>query len=106
MGFVLLALAALVAVPVMTQRRLVPYREAAERYDEGRTLVTRVQFALARQMSLLQGALLARDTAISRKYGEALDLERSAYPQLTSLDAPLSDSASAALRRLQALSAE
>ena len=102
MGFVLLALAVLVAVPPSIQRRLVPYREEAERFDEARTLVTRVQFGLARQMSLLQGALLAPDSTLPSLYVEALESERSAYPQLTALAAPLSATAV----RLQALSAE
>lgn len=106
MVFVLLALAALAAVPVLLQRGQAPLRAQAEAADEARTVVSRVQFALARQMSALRGALLTPDSLQPGLYSEALSLERSAYPALDSLVSTLSDPARAVLVRLRTLSAE
>ncbi|HEU0299498.1 MAG TPA: HAMP domain-containing sensor histidine kinase [Longimicrobium sp.] len=105
MFFVFVALAVLAVVPALLQRRLAPLREQAEAADEARTLVTRVQFALAAQTSALRDALLTPDSADPRLYLEAAALERSAYPPLDSLTARLSDSARAAFVRLRSLSA-
>ena len=76
MAFVLLALGVLVAVPALLQRRLAPLRAQAESADEARTRVSRVQFALASQMSALRGALLTPDTLHPGTYAEARTLER------------------------------
>jgi signal transduction histidine kinase len=104
MLFVFVALAVLAVVPELLQRRLAPLREQAEAADEARTLVTRVQFALAAQTSALRDALLSPDSAHPRLYAEAAELERSAYPPLDSLTAQLSDSARVTLLRLRGLS--
>lgn len=103
--FVFVALGVLAAAPMLLQRRLEPLRQQAEAADEARTLLTRVQFSLASQMSALRGALLAPDSVNPRLYGEAAALERSAYPPLDSLTEQLSDSARAGLARLRSLSA-
>jgi signal transduction histidine kinase len=103
--FVFVALAVLAVAPVLLQRRLAPLRQQAEAADEARTLLTRVQFGLASQMSALRGALLASGTSQSTSYAEAAALELSAYPPLDSLTAQLSDSARAGLVRLRSLSA-
>lgn len=105
MLFVLVALLVLAVVPALLQRRLEPLRKQAEAADEARTLVTRVQFALAAQTSALRDALLTPDSADPRPYMEAAALERSAYPPLDSLTAQISDSARATLARLRTLSA-
>ena len=104
MLFVFVALAVLAVVPTLLQRRLAPLREQAEAADQARTLVTRVQFALAAQTSALRDALLTPDSAHPRLYAEAAALERSAYPALDSLTSRLSDSARATLLRLRGLS--
>jgi signal transduction histidine kinase len=57
-------------------------------------------------MSLLQGALLAPDSALPGQYMEALELERSAYPQLAPAARALSPAAGDAVARLEGLSAE
>jgi hypothetical protein len=104
MLFVFVALAVLAVVPALLQRRLAPLREQAEAADEARTLVTRVQFALAAQTSALRDALLTPGSAHPRLYAQAAELERSAYPALDSLTAHLSDSARVTLLRLRGLS--
>jgi signal transduction histidine kinase len=104
MLFVFVALAVLAVVPALLQRRLAPLREQAEAADEARTLVTRVQFALAAQTSALRDALLTPGSAHPRLYAEAAELERSAYAPLDSLTAQLSDSARVTLLRLRGLS--
>ncbi|HEX7239692.1 MAG TPA: ATP-binding protein [Longimicrobiaceae bacterium] len=106
LAFVLLALASLVVAPLRVQARIAPLRSEAESADEARTLVTRVQFALAQQMSALRGALMTPDPRYPGLYAEALELERSAYPQLDSLTTSLPGHARSALVRLQSLSAE
>jgi signal transduction histidine kinase len=102
--FVFVALAVLSVAPMLLQRRLEPLRQQAEAADEARTLLTRVQFGLAGQMSALRGALLDSGSSQSTSYSEAAALELSAYPQLDSLTAQLSDSARAAVVRLRSLS--
>ncbi|MBW3656356.1 MAG: hypothetical protein KY444_09620, partial [Gemmatimonadetes bacterium] len=105
MLFVFLSLAALAIAPALLQRRLAPVRQEAGAADEARTLVTRVQFSLAQQMSALRGTLIGPDSAYLRLYSEAAALEQSAYSPLDSLTFTLSDSARAALGRLKQLSA-
>ncbi len=103
---VLLALIALVVAPALLLRRQAPLRRQAEAADEARTLVSRVQFALASQMSALRGAQLGPDLHYGALYTQALELERSAYPSLDSLAPSLLDPARTALVRLQDLSSE
>jgi signal transduction histidine kinase len=105
MLFVFVALLVLAAVPVLLQRRLEPIRKEAEAADQARALVTRVQFALAAQASVLRDAVLDPDSVDPRPYLEAAALERSAYPPLDSLTAQISPSARATLARLRNLSA-
>jgi signal transduction histidine kinase len=105
-GFVLAALATLVAVPAIIESDIEPLRMRAEDADEARSLVTRVQFALARQMSALQGYALAGDTLQPIHYQEARALERSAYPTLDSLAAGLSRTTGELVTRLHLLSDE
>lgn len=104
LGFVMLALAALFVAPLAVQNRIAPLREDAERADEARTLVARVQFALAQQMSALRGALLTPDPRYPGLYAEGLALERSAYAPLDSLAGPLPEQVRSALGRLRTAS--
>lgn len=85
----LLALAALwvlVAVPFTVQRRLAVLRGGADRADLARTEATRVQFAMVRQMTALQGAVLAPDPRWRVQYQQAHAQERAA---LAAIDAAL-----------------
>jgi signal transduction histidine kinase len=80
LAFVLLSLIASLAAPLVLQRRIDAIRAEVDGWaDPGRTLVTGVQFALARQMSALRGYLITADsgflatyTAASREEVEAL----------------------------------
>jgi signal transduction histidine kinase len=82
-AFVLIALAALVIVPIMVQRRVDRARERVENVaDPARTLVRRIQFDLAREASALllfsaTGAAEAR-----RAYLEARSDEQTQFPRL------------------------
>lgn len=82
-AFVLLALAALVVVPLLVQNRVDRVRARVEEAaDPARTLVTRLQFDLAREVGLL---LLASATGASgplRLYAEAHDDERARFAEL------------------------
>lgn len=102
--FVLLALAGLVAVPALLQSRQDPLRRAAEAADAARTLVSGVQFALARQMSALRGAVVAPDGDHPAAYADARAMETEAYRALDSLGGALSPHERAALARLTELS--
>ena len=82
--FVVLAcLATLVAVPFAVHARTAPLRRMVEEAAEpARTELTRVQFALAREMSAIRGFLATGDSAFLRTYREAERLERDAYAAL------------------------
>ena len=81
--FVLLALAALVVVPQLVQRRVDQVRGRVEAVaDPARTLVRRIQFDLAREATAL---LLLRTTGApeaEREYREARLDEQAQFPQL------------------------
>jgi signal transduction histidine kinase len=103
MAFVIVALATLVLVPMLMQRRVDPLREKAERADGARTLVNQVEYALARQMSALLGATNAPGPEYVEMYNEARNLETATYKELRPT---LSDSARVVLARLETLSGE
>lgn len=82
-GFVLLALAALVVVPLLVQRRVDQVRARVEdAADPARTLVRRIQFDLAREASslLLLSATGAPEAA--QAYREAQADEQATFPEL------------------------
>ncbi|HEU4561208.1 MAG TPA: HAMP domain-containing sensor histidine kinase [Longimicrobium sp.] len=102
LAFVVLALAALVVVPMLMQQYVTPRREQAELADSARTLVNDVQFALAREMSALLGASVSGPDARYRSiYNDAWQRERSTYAKLDSLASNLSTPARQALARLE-----
>ncbi|HEU4558344.1 MAG TPA: HAMP domain-containing sensor histidine kinase, partial [Longimicrobium sp.] len=78
----LAALCVLVAVPFTMQRRLSELRATAARADAARTLATQAQFALVRQMTALQGAVLAADPAHRAQYRQARAQERETFAAL------------------------
>lgn len=86
LAFVLLSLAALVAVPLAVQRQNDRLRTEVEDVAEpARTLVTRVQYAVAREMSALRGYLITGSPRSAQSYAEARALEQTAYAELEPL---------------------
>ena len=85
LGFVLLTLLALVVVPVLGQRRVDALREEADLGEPARTLVTRLQYSLAREIFSLNELLLSGDRAYSARYAEARDQERALFEELQPL---------------------
>ena len=83
--FVLLALATLVAVPILVNRRVRSLRQEIEGSEPARTLVTSLQFHLGRQMSALSELMLTGDSASTGEYAAALLIEDSIYGRLAPL---------------------
>jgi len=84
-AFVLVTLLALVLVPVLVQQRVDALREEISVAEPMRTLVTRWQFTLVRQLAAIDEQLLTGDTTQRETYREALLQER----QITNELAPL-----------------
>lgn len=86
LAFVLLSLAASLLAPVVLQRRIDRIRaEVDAGADPARTLVTGVQFTLARQMSALRGYLITGDTGFLATYADASQQEGEAHRLLEPL---------------------
>lgn len=84
--FVLLSLAASLLAPVLLQRRIDRIRaQVDDAADPARTLVTGIQFALAREMSALRGFVITGDSAFLETYEDASRQEREAYARLEPL---------------------
>ncbi|HEX2208113.1 MAG TPA: ATP-binding protein [Longimicrobium sp.] len=84
--FVLLSLAASLLAPVLLQRRIDRIRAQVDNAaDPARTLVTGIQFALAREMSALRGYVITGDSAFLGVYADASEQERQAYLRLEPL---------------------
>ena len=84
-GFVLLTLVALVVVPVLGQRRVDALRAEAEMSEPARTIVTQLQFSLAREMASLNELLLSGDSAYASRFDEHREAERALFEQLEPL---------------------
>jgi signal transduction histidine kinase len=83
LAFVILSLVALVVTPMLIQRRVDTLRDVVENVGEpARTMVTQVQFALAREMSSLWGYLLTGDAEFLDQFAASLAQERTTYAQL------------------------
>lgn len=81
--FVLLSLGASVLAPVILQQRIDRIRaEVDGGIDPARTLVTGIQFALAREMSALRGYLITGDALFIATYTDANRREDEAYRRL------------------------
>jgi signal transduction histidine kinase len=92
LAFVLLSLAALLLAPVLLQRRIDRIRaEVDAGADPARTLVTGVQFTLARQMSALRGYLITGDSRFLATYADASRQEDEAHRLLEPLARRLGD---------------
>jgi signal transduction histidine kinase len=82
-AFVLLALAALVIVPLLVQRRVDDVRSRVEDVaDPARTLVRRIQFDLAREATALLLVSTTGAPEAARTYQEARRDEQEQFPQL------------------------
>jgi signal transduction histidine kinase len=91
-AFILLSLLALLVAPALLQRRIDRIRaEVDAGADPARTLVTGVQFGLARQMSALRGYLITGDSRFLATYEGASRQERAAYERLEPLARTLGD---------------
>lgn len=85
-AFVALSLVALLVVPLLVQRSVRPLREDIQlAADPARTLVTEVQYRLARQTSSLRGFLITRDARYLRQFWESAAREEQAYRALEPL---------------------
>jgi signal transduction histidine kinase len=82
LAFVLVTLTALVIVPVIVQQRVNHFRADIEATEPARTLVTRLQFSLAREMAALSELQLGGDTSYVRAYAAARANERAIYDEL------------------------
>ncbi|HEX6373715.1 MAG TPA: HAMP domain-containing sensor histidine kinase [Longimicrobium sp.] len=82
-AFVLVALAALVIVPLLVQRRVDQVRSRVEDVaDPARTLVRRIQFDLAREATALLLIATTGNPDAARQYREARSDEQAQFPQL------------------------
>ena len=82
-AFVFVALAALVIVPLLVQRRVDQARERVEEVaDPARTLVRRIQFDLAREATAVLQLSLTGEPEARISYREALQDEREQFPRL------------------------
>ncbi len=107
LGLVLVSLTLSVLAPVLLQRRIDAVRaEIDESADPGRTLVTGIQFALAREMSALRGFLLTSRAEFLDVYSQARAREQVTYRQLHPLAHGLGPEVAHEFAELHTLSAE
>ena len=107
MMFVMLALGALVALPVVGSQYTGPHQaEIRELAEPGRTHVTHVQLALAVQGSVLHDYLENRDEVLVARYREAVERERAAYAALAPIATRLGGVVRQRFQELQTRQAE
>lgn len=99
----LLTLAALVIVPVLVQRRVDTLRDEIEAADPARTLVTRLQFDLLREISALSELLLSGDQGYAGTYATARSAESATFDELAPLAAQLGPEVQAQATRVRSL---
>jgi len=86
LAFVVLSLAALIAIPWLTMRQLAPIEhEMTQLAEPGRGLVTQIHLAMAQQGALLDDYIVDRDSTLLVRFREAEARERVAYAELTPL---------------------
>lgn len=89
-GVILVALAALVVVPLVTEGRIEDMRQRRlELLHPARNAVNTVQVALTREMAALRGFLISGQESYLARYHEARSAEESAYRKLDGLMEPL-----------------
>jgi signal transduction histidine kinase len=104
---VVLALVALVVIPVLRTRLVEPLNEDLQSVVEpGRSLVTRIHVALAVEGVLVHRMLEQRDTALTARYRGAVADEQAAYAELAPLIAHLGPAARREFRELSALQSQ
>lgn len=85
LALVLVTLLTLVLVPILVQRRVDRLRAEVEAAEPARTLVTRLQYNLVREMAALSELMLSGDEAYLQTYAEARAGEDTTYVQLAPL---------------------
>jgi signal transduction histidine kinase len=104
LGFVTLALVALVTLPVLAERYVRPLnRELREVVEPARGLVTQIHVSLAIEGSAFHDFLETRDSSLLRRYHEEYADELKAYDELGRLVGRLGDSVQIRLRDVRAL---
>jgi signal transduction histidine kinase len=104
LGFVMLALGALVTLPVLGERHARPLNhELREVVEPARGLVTQIHVSLAIEGSAFHDFLETRDSSLLRRYQEVYADELKAYEQLGRLVGRLGDSVQIRLRDVRAL---
>lgn len=84
--FVVLSLVAILLAPLLVQSTIREVREEVEAAaDPARTIVTRIQYLLARQTSALRGYLISGDSTYLRQYEEFSRLEAESHELLEPL---------------------
>ncbi|MGI8842395.1 MAG: sensor histidine kinase [Gemmatimonadaceae bacterium] len=90
LAFVIVALAALVVLPIVGDLVIEPHRTEIRGLTEpGRTFVTRIQVALAIQGSVLRDYLEDGEDSLVDRYRQAAEQEQIAYAQLAPIAATL-----------------
>jgi signal transduction histidine kinase len=87
--FVVLTLAALVAIPVLVQRRVDEQRAAIENSEPARTLVISLQYHLVREMSTLSQYAVTGNPGYARTFNESRAAEQRVWNELAPLAADL-----------------
>jgi signal transduction histidine kinase len=86
LGAVILAVLALVALPVLRVAQVRPFNEEIRTVTEpSRTLLTRIHVALALEQSLLRDFIEGSDSVAVSRYRKAVADERTAYEELAPL---------------------
>ena len=100
-AFVLLSLAALIVIPWRAQRELQPERrDANQRSDTARKLVTQIHLHMAQEGSAVDDYVDNRDTGTMRRFLVADSAKRRAYERLSPLVAKLDTAAQNRMARL------
>jgi signal transduction histidine kinase len=89
LAFVTLTLAALVAIPVLVQRRVDQQRAHVEAAQPARTLLMGLQYNLVREMSTLNQYALTGEPEIARRFIAARTAEREIWSEFAPLAADL-----------------
>lgn len=107
LGFVILALVALVVVPIWAGRRTQSLRsEISTVAEPARSLADRMQTSLAREVAAIRGYLITRDPSFLDLYREALAEQAAAHRQLHALAPALGPEVTERVAALQRTAAE
>lgn len=106
LAFVVLTLAALVAVPALVQRRVDALRSEIEAAEPARTLLGRLRFDLARQVAALREVPAAGAPDPAATYTAARADEAAVFAELAPLAAGLGPEVEERFARLRALAGE